>query len=445
MRIYISGLQDSSLDDYANHNATYLSRDEFISTVADNVANGVFIWGYNTPWRNKVEISLEGLDEWNKEQISILSILKKTKKKVILFNESKVPLSYILTSISSQTCKDVVQVCKSLENNPLDDLYLGVFSAWGKKYYTTLNYLEKSPLNYNVKFTGNKKLSSDNQFHLWLKFISKAHENQNVIQSLNKDLRKRFNELANLTSLQEEKVKYYEFEIKKLNDEIASLKTKKDPINSNIDINHSETIILQKELEERNDHIQLLNKEISSQKEVIQFSHKKIDEITNEFNECKQSLDSRFNELVVITNMLELSKRENVKLIEKLNFNNKSNKSERSLNMSSPLKEILKKIGSKGVKNKKNKQIKKSIELIKESPFFDEKWYLEQNLDVQESKIDPARHYFLFGGFENRDPSSRFSSQYYLDFYADVRASGMNPLEHYILYGEREKRVIKSS
>ncbi|MGC8483833.1 MAG: hypothetical protein ACP5OE_09350 [Thermodesulfobium sp.] len=76
--------------------------------------------------------------------------------------------------------------------------------------------------------------------------------------------------------------------------------------------------------------------------------------------------------------------------------------------------------------------------MIRNSNLFDRNWYLEQNPDVSQSKIKPAYHYLLYGGFEGRDPSPHFSSKWYLETYRDVQQAGMNPLVHYLKYGKKE-------
>lgn len=75
-----------------------------------------------------------------------------------------------------------------------------------------------------------------------------------------------------------------------------------------------------------------------------------------------------------------------------------------------------------------------------ESGLFDQSYYLENNIDVLKSGMDPISHYLQFGGYEGRMPGPDFESEYYLKRYKDVAASGMNPLVHYLLYGHREGR-----
>ena len=82
------------------------------------------------------------------------------------------------------------------------------------------------------------------------------------------------------------------------------------------------------------------------------------------------------------------------------------------------------------------------LNLIRKSDLYDEKWYLKNNPDIIESRMDPATHYFLYGGFEGRDPSSKFDTSYYLEKNPDVRAASINPLVHYLKFGKDEGRLI---
>lgn len=88
--------------------------------------------------------------------------------------------------------------------------------------------------------------------------------------------------------------------------------------------------------------------------------------------------------------------------------------------------------------------IRRATKPIRESKFFNESFYLEQNPDVRESGMDAALHYLLHGGSEGRNPSPHFDTLFYLEQYPDVKASGMNPLFHYLTYGEAEHRLVMS-
>ena len=68
--------------------------------------------------------------------------------------------------------------------------------------------------------------------------------------------------------------------------------------------------------------------------------------------------------------------------------------------------------------------------LIRRSGLFDSDWYLAQNPDVKQAKLNGMLHYLRHGGFEGRDPGPRFSSSNYFQIYEDVKKAGMNPLIH---------------
>lgn len=86
--------------------------------------------------------------------------------------------------------------------------------------------------------------------------------------------------------------------------------------------------------------------------------------------------------------------------------------------------------------------LKEDVKHIKESGLFNAEFYLEENLDVKGSGINPLLHYLVNGGFEGRKPNPLFDSSFYLESYSDVRNKSINPLLHYILWGKKEGRHI---
>jgi hypothetical protein len=86
--------------------------------------------------------------------------------------------------------------------------------------------------------------------------------------------------------------------------------------------------------------------------------------------------------------------------------------------------------------------ISKDIEVIRNSIFFDERYYLQTNPDVREKGLDAALHYLAFGALEGRDPSPFFSARAYLARYPDVAEASLNPLLHYEAHGRRETRGV---
>lgn len=83
---------------------------------------------------------------------------------------------------------------------------------------------------------------------------------------------------------------------------------------------------------------------------------------------------------------------------------------------------------------------KKNLKILENSELFDRDFYLGRNPDVRSANLDPVQHYLQYGGFEGRDPSSRFCSDFYLGEYPDVRDSKVNPLLHYLIHGWKEGR-----
>ena len=75
--------------------------------------------------------------------------------------------------------------------------------------------------------------------------------------------------------------------------------------------------------------------------------------------------------------------------------------------------------------------------LIKKSGLFDSKYYLSQNEDVKNAKMNPIKHYLKFGWKEGRNPSEEFNGNEYLNKRPDVRVAGICPLVHYIKFGKR--------
>ena len=82
------------------------------------------------------------------------------------------------------------------------------------------------------------------------------------------------------------------------------------------------------------------------------------------------------------------------------------------------------------------------IRRIRQSPLFDAVFYAERNPDVVAAGVDLAKHYYLSGWKEYRNPSVEFSTRRYLQANPDVVAADINPLLHYIDRGKAEGRQI---
>ena len=80
---------------------------------------------------------------------------------------------------------------------------------------------------------------------------------------------------------------------------------------------------------------------------------------------------------------------------------------------------------------------------IEESNLFEKKWYLEKYLNNGDE--DPIKHYITKGWKENCNPSPDFDTKWYLEKYDDVKKDGINPFVHYIKYGMKQNRLSKPS
>jgi len=79
-------------------------------------------------------------------------------------------------------------------------------------------------------------------------------------------------------------------------------------------------------------------------------------------------------------------------------------------------------------------------QLIRQSGYFDDTWYLKQYPEVAEAGLDPAEHYLKVGSSEGRNPGPNFDTRWYLECNPDVVAANINPLLHFIKFGRSEGR-----
>lgn len=75
--------------------------------------------------------------------------------------------------------------------------------------------------------------------------------------------------------------------------------------------------------------------------------------------------------------------------------------------------------------------VKKHTAIIRQSKFFDEKWYVETYPEIMVYQLEPARHYLIYGWRERKDPSPTFSTKEYLEYNPEVREADVCPLLHY--------------
>ena len=85
---------------------------------------------------------------------------------------------------------------------------------------------------------------------------------------------------------------------------------------------------------------------------------------------------------------------------------------------------------------------KENIAKIKNSPFFDEEFYLKQCKNIEITNMDLAEHYLKVGYKLGLSPSISFDNNFYTLSSPDVKQLNINPLLHYIDSGKSEDRLI---
>ncbi|QUT04354.1 hypothetical protein KFK14_14915 [Sphingobium phenoxybenzoativorans] len=108
------------------------------------------------------------------------------------------------------------------------------------------------------------------------------------------------------------------------------------------------------------------------------------------------------------------------------------------------LARLSKKLSITNLSKKRTKRQREqlSAKIIRESPLFDQAWYLSKYPDVGHGAIDAVMHYLRDGWREGRDPGPQFSTSRYLRANADVAAMDVNPLVHFLEHGQAEGRAV---
>ena len=78
-----------------------------------------------------------------------------------------------------------------------------------------------------------------------------------------------------------------------------------------------------------------------------------------------------------------------------------------------------------------------NVDDVRQSDFFDEDYYLDENPDVRFANLDPAWHFCTYGWCEKRRPSLDFDMDYYLSRYPDAASSGINPVIYHLRVGAK--------
>ncbi|MTI65568.1 MAG: glycosyltransferase [Firmicutes bacterium] len=80
----------------------------------------------------------------------------------------------------------------------------------------------------------------------------------------------------------------------------------------------------------------------------------------------------------------------------------------------------------------------KLIEILRESPEFDAKWYLNENKDVANAGIDPVEHFYYNGWKEGRNPNKDFNLNEYRKQVPEFTDENLNPFMHYLLVWKKQ-------
>ena len=86
--------------------------------------------------------------------------------------------------------------------------------------------------------------------------------------------------------------------------------------------------------------------------------------------------------------------------------------------------------------SKKEREKKRQIKMIAASSYFDAEWYYRHYPDVEDSGIEAAKHYLMFGWKESRNPGPYFDTDDYLRVHPELLSYGINPLIHFIVASE---------
>lgn len=164
--------------------------------------------------------------------------------------------------------------------------------------------------------------------------------------------------------------------------------------------------------------------------------------------ELEKELQDRFDEIAVLTNMLqEVKEKIDYRAIIS-NLKNDLNKLRNELEYKNSLIYDIREEKSTITFRRRKSLIqyfknKRNIYLLKNSGMFDSEWYLLNYQDVAKDSYyqkKPLEHFLIHGAYDMRNPSNRFDTEFYIKEYPDVASSNLNPLLHYVLFGNKEGR-----
>ncbi|WP_422138227.1 hypothetical protein [Endozoicomonas sp. ALC020] len=163
-----------------------------------------------------------------------------------------------------------------------------------------------------------------------------------------------------------------------------------------------------------------------------------IEELKQENRRLEQSLQQRFDELAMLTSMLE----EKEQQIKRQTVTGAEEKTKAKTAYKKRLAQSFNVLGKRQAANAK---LKEKIALIEQSGLFDIQWYTQSYPEAAQYKAGAIAHYLMLGAKKNHNPSADFNSSWYLNTYQDVKEAGVNPLLHYIQFGQSEGRFIEKA
>ena len=171
-----------------------------------------------------------------------------------------------------------------------------------------------------------------------------------------------------------------------------------------------------------------------------QVAAEKISNLARSELALQQSLNERFDELAILTNMLQQKEQQYEATLGELQATQRQLSEQQHTAVTDKLKKTFKAAKQRRVKAR---QFANDVALIRQSELFDEPWYLLQYPEATNHKQGAAGHYLEYGVELGANPSAAFDGNWYLQTHQDVKTAGMNPLYHYLKFGHKESRLLK--
>ena len=411
-------------------------------------------------WQKKLSTrSIVLIHGSQKKEIKPLCRKLKEEYQTFEFNHGQGLL--IVFTGSAQTTK--MQALISLKGNTsgirvMQDVYSRLGQAWRETWLNVnsrdkIKELEKQILSNREELTIIEQEKSS--INSKLKEVSTERKAISATnQTLQSSVELRFNELATLTKLFQQA----ENELQTVKVELESLKDKNNKLKESYSVERvtleKEVKSLAKQLNDKQFEKDNVLSELDDVRKVVQEQQsqisrlkqnnellekdqeqaaRSIETLTQENRKLEQSLQQRFDELAVLTGMLdEKTMQTQVGKAKGAAEATKISKVQKNFS----LKKLVKKSSAK-------EKMKRNIALIRNSGLFDENWYIKTYPAAANNKNGVIAHYLEQGAKEGCNPSPLFSHNGYLNTYPDVKDAGANPLLHYIKFGKGEGRYIE--